>query len=137
MKKKAVFLAVMAVLAAAAVWLLALPTDRQLIATDSTHDNVEYLRADSTKLDAGRRLRFAAYDPDCGTVQLCFSVKKGDRALGQGEDLAITVNGTAVETWSHFTHSTWKQDYFNVLLADVEGGAQITFTCDGQTITIQ
>ena len=137
MKKKAVFLAVMAVLAAAAVWLLALPTDRQLIATDSTHDNVEYLRADSTKLDAGRRLRFAAYDPDCGTVQLCFSVKKGDRALGQGEDLAITVNGTAVETWSHFTRSTWKRDYVNILLADVEGGAQITFTYDGQTITIQ
>ena len=138
MKKKAVFLAVMAVLAAAAVWLLAaLPADRQLIATDSTHDNIQYLSVDAPDMKEGRRLRFAAYDPDCGTVQLCFSVKKGDRALGQGEDLAITVNGTAVETWSHFTHSTWKRDYVNVLLADVEGGAQITFTCDGQTITIQ
>ena len=136
--KKAIFLAVAAVLMVVVVWLvIALPTDRQLIATDSTHDNVEYLRADSTKLDAGRRLRFAAYDPDCGMVQLCFSVKKGDRALWQGKDLAITVNGTAVETWSHFTHSTWKQDYFNTLLADVESGAQITFTYDGQTITIE
>ena len=136
--KKAIFLAATAVLAAVVVWLLiALPADRQLIATDSTHDNVEYLRADNTKLDAGRRLRFAAYDPDCGMVQLCFAVKKGDRALGQGEDLAITVNGTAVETWSHFTHSTWKQDYFNVLLAGVAPDAQITFTYGGQTITIQ
>ena len=136
--KKAIFLAAAAVLMVVVVWLvIALPTDRQLIATDSAHDNVEYLRADSTKLDAGRRLRFAAYDPDCGMVQLCFAVQKGDRAFWQGEDLAIAVNGTAVETWSHFTHATWKQDYFNVLLADVERGAQITFTYDGQTITIE
>ena len=136
--KKAIFLAAAAVLMVVVVWLvIALPTDRQLIATDSTHDNVEYLRADNTKLDAGRRLRFAAYDPACGMVQLCFSLKKGDRAFWQGKDLAITVNGTAVETWSHFTHATWKQDYFNVLLADVESGAQITFTYDGQTITIE
>ena len=136
--KKVIFLAAAAVFMVVVVWLvIALPTDRQLIATDSTHDNVEYMRADNTKLDAGRRLRFAAYDPDCGMVQLCFAVKKGDRAFWQAKDLAITVNGTAVETWSHFTHSTWKQDYFNILLADVESGAQITFTYDGQTITIK
>ena len=138
MTKKTVSLAAITLLAAVVVWLLiALPTDRQLIATDSTHDNVEYLRADSTKLDAGRRLRFAANDPDCGTVQLCFSLKKGDRAFWQGKDLAITVNGTAVEKWEHLTHSTWKRDYFSILLAGVAPDAQITFTYGGQTITIQ
>ena len=138
MKKKAVFLTVMALLAAAAVWLLiALPTDRQLIATASTHDNVEYLRADSTKLDAGRRLRFAAYDPDCGMVQLCFSVKKNDRALRQGKDIAVALDGAALETWKFFTHTTWKRTYHNFLLENVAPGAQITFTYHGQTITIE
>lgn len=138
MKKKAVFLTVMALLAAAAVWLLiALPTDRQLIATASTHDNIQYLTADAPKLEGGRRLRFAVYDADCGTVQLCFSVKKNDRALRQGKDITIAVNGTVLETWKHFTHSTWKRDYFNFLLENVAPGAQITFTYHGQTITIE
>ena len=136
--KKAIFLAATAVLAAVVVWLvIVLPTDRQLIATDSTHDNIQSLSADSTKLDGGRRLQFAAYDPDCCMVQLCFSVKKGDRALKQGGDLSIAVNGTEEETWSYFTHSTWKQDYCNIFLADVESGAQITFTYDGKVITIE
>ena len=138
MKKKAVFLTVMALLAAAAVWLLiALPTDRQLIATASTHDNIQYLTADAPKLEGGRRLRFAAYDADCGTVQLCFSVKKNDRALRQGKDIAVAVDGAALETWKFFTHTTWKRTYHNFLLENVAPGAQITFTYHGQTITIE
>ena len=138
MKKKAVFLTVMALLAAAAVWLLiALPTDRQLIATASTHDNIQSLTADAPKLEGGRRLRFAAYDPDCGMVQLCFSVKKNDRALRQGKDITIAVDGAALETWKFFTHTTWKRTYHNFLLENVAPGAQITFTYHGQTITIE
>ena len=138
MKKKAVFLTVMALLAAAAVWLLiALPTDRQLIATASTHDNIQYLTADAPKLEGGRRLRFAAYDADCGMVQLCFSVKKNDRALRQGKDIAVAVDGAALETWKFFTHTTWKRTYHNFLLENVAPGAQITFTYHGQTITIE
>ena len=138
MKKKAVFLTVMALLAAAAVWLLiALPTDRQLIATASTHDNIQYLTADAPKLEGGRRLRFAAYDADCGTVQLCFSVKKNDRALRQGKDIAVAVDGAALETWKFFTHTTWKRTYHNFLLENVAPGAQITFTYHGQPITIE
>ena len=133
--KKAMFLAAMAALVLCL--LLALPTDRKLLATDSTHENNQYLSADAPTLGQQRRLRFAVYDPDCGMVQLCFAVKKGDRAFWQGEDLAITVNGAAVETWSHFTHSTWKRDYCSILLVDVAPGAQITFTYDGQTITIE
>ena len=138
MKKKAIFLTVMALLAAAAVWLLiALPTDRQLIATASTHDNIQSLTADAPKLEGGRRLRFAAYDADCGTVQLCFSVKKNDRALRQGKDIAVAVDGAALETWKFFTHTTWKRTYHNFLLENVAPGAQITFTYHGQTITIE
>ena len=138
MKKKAVFLTVMALLAAAAVWLLiALPTDRQLIATDSTHDSIQSLTADAPKLEGGRRLRFAAYDADCGMVQLCFSVKKNDRALRQGKDITIAVDGAALETWKFFTHTTWKRTYHNFLLENVAPGAQITFTYHGQTITIE
>ena len=138
MKKKAVFLTVMALLAAAAVWLLiALPTDRQLIATASTHDNIQSLTADAPKLEGGRRLRFAAYDADCGMVQLCFSVKKNDRALRQGKDIAVAVDGAALETWKFFTHTTWKRTYHNFLLENVAPGAQITFTYHGQTITIE
>jgi hypothetical protein len=138
MKKKAVFLTAMALLAAAAVWLLiALPTDRQLIATASTHDNIQYLTADAPKLEGGRRLRFAAYDADCGTVQLCFSVKKNDRALRQGKDIAVALDGAALETWKFFTHTTWKRTYHNFLLENVAPGAQITFTYHGQTITIE
>ena len=138
MKKKAVFLTVMALLAAAAVWLLiALPTDRQLIATASTHDNIQSLTADAPKLEGGRRLRFAAYDADCGMVQLCFSVKKNDRALRQGKDITIAVDGAALETWKFFTHTTWKRTYHNFLLENVAPGAQITFTYHGQTITIE
>lgn len=136
MKKKAILLAAMAALAA--VWLLiALPTDRQLIATDSTHDNIEYLTADAPKLEGGRQLRFAAYDADCGMVQLCFSVKTNDRALRQGKDIAVAVDGAALETWKFFTHTTWKRTYHNFLLENVAPGAQITFTYDGQTITIE
>jgi len=135
--KRAIFLAAAAVLMVVAVWLLiALPADRQLIATDSTHDNIQYLSVDAPDLKEGRRLRFAAYDPDCDMVQLCFSVQKGDKALGQGEDIAIAVDGAALETWKHFTHSTWKRVYYNFLLENVAPGAQITFTYDGQTITI-
>ena len=138
MKKKAIFLTVMALLAAAAVWLLiALPTDRQLIATASTHDNIQSLTADAPKLEGGRRLRFAAYDADCGMVQLCFSVKKNDRALRQGKDIAVAVDGAALETWKFFTHTTWKRTYHNFLLENVAPGAQITFTYHGQTITIE
>ena len=136
MKKKAILLAAMAALAA--VWLLiALPTDRQLIATVSTHDNIEYLTADAPKLEGGRQLRFAAYDADCGMVQLCFSVKTNDRALRQGKDIAVAVDGAALETWKFFTHTTWKRTYHNFLLENVAPGAQITFTYDGQTITIE
>ena len=136
--KKVIFLASAAVLMVVVVWLvIALPTDRQLIATDSTHENIQYLSVDAPELKEGRQLRFAAYDPDCGMVQLCFAVQKSDRAFWQGKDLTITVNGAAVETWSLFTHSTWKQVYFNFLLEDVAPGAQITFTYDGQTITIE
>ena len=136
MKKKAILLAAMAALAA--VWLLiALPTDRQLIATDSTHDNIEYPTADAPKLEGGRQLRFAAYDADCGMVQLCFSVKTNDRALRQGKDIAVAVDGAALETWKFFTHTTWKRTYHNFLLENVAPGAQITFTYDGQTITIE
>ena len=136
MKKKAILLAAMAALAA--VWLLiALPTDRQLIATDSTHDNIEYLTADAPKLEGGRQLRFAAYDADCGMVQLCFSVKTNDRALRQGKDIAVAVDGAALETWKFFTHTTWKRTYHNFLLENVAPGAQITFTYDGQTITME
>ena len=138
MKKKAIFLTVMALLAAAAVWLLiALPTDRQLIATASTHDNIQSLTADAPKLEGGRRLRFAAYDADCSMVQLCFSVKKNDRALRQGKDIAVAVDGAALETWKFFTHTTWKRTYHNFLLENVAPGAQITFTYHGQTITIE
>ena len=136
MKKKAILLAAMAALAA--VWLLiALPTDRQLIATDSTHDNIEYLTADAPKLEGGRQLRLAAYYADCGMVQLCFSVKTNDRALRQGKDIAVAVDGAALETWKFFTHTTWKRTYHNFLLENVAPGAQITFTYDGQTITIE
>ena len=135
--KRAIFLAAAAVLMVVAVWLLiALPADRQLIATDSTHDNIQYLSVDAPDLKEGRRLRFAAYDPDCDMVQLCFSVQKGDKALGQGEDIAIAVDGAALETWKYFTHSTWKRVYYNFLLENVAPSAQITFTYDGQTITI-
>lgn len=135
MKKKAILLAA---IAAVAVWMLiALPTDRQLISTASTHANIQYLTVDTPKLTGQHRLRFAAYDPDCDMVQLCFSVQKGDRALWQGKDITIAVNGTALETWKFFTHSTWKRDYFNFLLENVEPGAQITFTFDGQTMTIE
>lgn len=135
--KRAIFLAAAAVLMVVAVWLLiALPADRQLIAMDSTHDNIQYLSVDAPDLKEGRRLRFAAYDPDCDMVQLCFSVQKGDKALGQGEDIAIAVDGAALETWKYFTHSTWKRVYYNFLLENVAPGAQITFTYDGQTITI-
>ena len=136
--KRAIFLAAAAVLMVVAVWLLiALPADRQLIATDSTHDNIQYLSVDAPDLKEGWRLRFAAYDPDCDMVQLCFSVQKGDKALGQGEDIAIAVDGAALETWKYFTHSTWKRVYYNFLLENVAPGAQITFTYDGQTITIE
>ena len=138
MKKKAILLAAMAALAAVIVGLLAvLPTDRQLIATESTHDNIQYLTADAPKLEGGRQLRFAAYDPDCGMVQLCFSVKTNDRALRQGKDIAIAVDGAALETWKFFTHTTWKRTYHNFLLENVAPGAQITFTYNGQTITIE
>ena len=136
--KKAIFLAAAAVLMVVVVWLvIALPTDRQLIATASTHDNIQYLTADAPKLEGGRRLRFAAYDADCGTVQLCFSVKKNDRALRQGKDIAVAVDGAALETWKFFTHTTWKRTYHNFLLENVAPGAQITFTYHGQTITIE
>ena len=135
--KKTLFLPAIIVLVTV-IWLLvALPTDRQLIGTDSTHENIQYLTADDSKLEGDRRLRFAAYDDDCGMVQLCFSLKKNDRAFWQGKDIAITVNGVEVETWSFFTHSTWKRRYFNFLLENVEVGAQITFTYNGQTITIE
>ena len=134
MKKKAILLAA---IAAVAIWLLiALPTDRQLISTASTHANIRYLTVDTPKLTGQHRLRFAAYDPDCDMVQLCFSVQKGDKALGQGEDIAIAVDGAALETWKYFTHSTWKRVYYNFLLENVAPGAQITFTYDGQTIII-
>ena len=136
--KKAIFLAAAAVLMVVVVWLvIALPTDRQLIATDSTHDNIQSLTADAPKLEGGRRLRFAAYDADCGMVQLCFSVKKNDRALRQGKDITIAVDGAALETWKFFTHTTWKRTYHNFLLENVAPGAQITFTYHGQTITIE
>ena len=136
--KKAIFLAAAAVLMVVVVWLvIALPTDRQLIATASTHDNIQSLTADAPKLEGGRRLRFAAYDADCGMVQLCFSVKKNDRALRQGKDIAIAVDGAALETWKFFTHTTWKRTYHNFLLENVAPGAQITFTYHGQTITIE
>ena len=138
MTKKTVSLAAITLLAAVVVWLLiALPTDRQLVATDSTHENIQYLTVDAPELKEGRQLRFAAYDADCGTVQLCFAVKKGDRAFWQAKDLAITVSGTTAEKWEHLTHSTWKRDYFSILLAGVAPDAQITFTYGGQTITIQ
>ena len=138
MKKKAILLAAMAALVAVIVGLLAvLPTDRQLIATESTHDNIQYLTADAPKLEGGRQLRFAAYDPDCGMVQLCFSVKTNDRALRQGKDITIAVDGAVLETWKYFTHSTWKRTYYNFLLENVVPGAQITFTYNGQTITIR
>ena len=136
--KKAIFLVAAAVLMVVVVWLvIALPTDRQLIATDSTHDNIQSLTADAPKLEGGRRLRFAAYDADCGMVQLCFSVKKNDRALRQGKDIAVAVDGAALETWKFFTHTTWKRTYHNFLLENVAPGAQITFTYHGQTITIE
>ena len=136
--KKAIFLAAAAVLMVVVVWLvIALPTDRQLIATASTHDNIQSLTADAPKLEGGRRLRFAAYDADCGMVQLCFSVKKNDRALRQGKDIAVAVDGAALETWKFFTHTTWKRTYHNFLLENVAPGAQITFTYHGQTITIE
>ena len=136
--KKAIFLAAAAVLMVVVVWLvIALPTDRQLIATASTHDNIQSLTADAPKLEGGRRLRFAAYDADCGMVQLCFSVKKNDRALRQGKDIAVALDGAALETWKFFTHTTWKRTYHNFLLENVAPGAQITFTYHGQTITIE
>ena len=136
-KRKPILLAAAAMLALVMCLAIILPMDRQLIATASTHDNIQSLTADAPKLEGGRRLRFAAYDADCGMVQLCFSVKKNDHALWKGKDIAITVNGTTVETWNHFTHSTWKRDYFNFLLENVAPGAQITFTYHGQTITIE
>ena len=136
-KRKPILVTVAVVLALVMCLAIILPTDRQLIATASTHENIQYLSADVLKLEGGRQLRFAAYDADCGMVQLCFSVKRNDDALRQGKDIAIAVNGAEVETWKFFTHSTWKRVYFNFLLEDVTPGAQITFTYNGQTITIE
>ena len=135
--KKNAFLPAIIVLAVVVWLLIALPTDRQLIATASTHENIQYLSADVPKLEENRQLRFAAYDADCGMVQLCFSVKKNDRALRQGKDIAVAVDGAALETWKFFTHTTWKRTYHNFLLENVAPGAQITFTYHGQTITIE
>ena len=136
-KRKSILLVAAAALVLV-MWLaIVLPTNRQLIGTESAHDNIQYLTADGSKLEGGRHLRFAAYDADCGMVQLCFSVKRNDNALRQGKDITITVNGTVLETWKYFTHSTWKRVYFNFLLEDVTPGAQITFTYNGQTITIE
>ena len=136
-KRKPILLVAAAMLALVMCLAIILPMDRQLIATASTHDNIQYLTADAPKLEGGRRLRFAAYDADCGTVQLCFSVKKNDRALRQGKDIAVAVDGAALETWKFFTHTTWKRTYHNFLLENVAPGAQITFTYHGQTITIE
>ena len=136
-KRKSILLVAAAVLVLV-MWLaIVLPTNRQLIGTASAHDNIQYLTADDSKLEGGRHLRFATYDAGCDMVQLCFSVKRNDYALWQGKDITIAVNGTVLETWKHFTHSTWKRDYFNFLLEDVTPGAQITFTYNGQTITIE
>ena len=69
-RRKSILLAAAAVLALV-MWLAIVPpTNRQLIATDSTHENIQYLSADVLKLEGGRQLRFAAYDADCGMVQL-------------------------------------------------------------------
>ena len=116
--------------------VLGRPSDRRLISTPSNHENVQVLTADSTRIDGNKRLLFAVYDADCGMVQLCFSVRKADRLLLNGPNVALTVDGVTVERHSRLSHTTWKRSYVSFLLEDVEPGAQITFTYNDQTITI-
>ena len=36
-----------------------------------------------------------------------------------------------------FAHTTWKRTYFSFLIEDVSEGSLITFTYNGQTISIE
>ena len=137
-KTKNLFTIAITTLALAVILLLVvLPTNQRLISTASTHTNIDYLTSDTSLLNENRRLHFAIYDADCDMVQLCFSLRPNDRAFWQGKKIAITINGTKVEKWEHFTFSTWKKDYFNFLLHDVPPGSLISFTYNGQTINIK
>lgn len=118
-------------------WTFVVPTDCQLVSTPSTHKNIYHLSADSAHLAGNRWLRFAVYDADCDVVQLCFSLKKGDRDLWDGEKIILTVDGEERGKYSMFAHTTWKRTYFSFLIEDVSEGSLITFTYNGQTISIE
>lgn len=137
-KRKIVLVAVVSALVAVLCLALVLPTNGQLIMTPSTHEHIQYLSIDSPKLDGNSVLRFAAYDADCGVVQLCFAVGKNVNQFHYVSDnLTLLVNGEPVQDFSQAAHTTWKRKYVMILIDEVKPDSSICLTYGGQTITIQ
>ena len=136
--KKKLVLGVIAAAFVALCLALVFPTDDQLLMTPSTHDKNRYLSIDDSKLAGSNVLRFAAYDADCGVVQLCFAVGKNVNQFDYvSDDLTLYINGEAVESFSQAAHTTWKRKYVMILIDEVDLDAQICLTYGGKTITIQ
>lgn len=135
-KKLKLFILSFASFAAVIAWCIIFPTDAELVMTPSTHERIEFLHADASKLHDGVLLRFALHDPDCDSVQLCFSVPKQGTASFDGTGLQILVDDSAVETYSITSRTTWKRRYVMILIRDIHSFSDITLISEGTSITI-
>ncbi len=113
---------------------LQLTEKRNLIMTPSTHNQVVFLETKNERLSSKYKVRFCLYDPECDYIQVCIKIPKDDRTLRSNPDkLTFLIDGRERPGYSHLTTTTWKGDYFIILIDQVPEFEKFECTYEGET----
>lgn len=95
--------------------------ERNLIMTDSTHENIVYLKMDNADFIPEHKVMFCIYDSDSHEIQLCLKEFSKDKRFFQFRPAAVEyyVDDRKIDSCSWLSQTEWWGKYDIVLLKNV------------------
>lgn len=118
------------------VWLLYLQftEKKNLIATPSSHKQVVFLETKNERLSSKYKVYFCLYDRECDYIQICIKVPRNEEMLWQQLlNLEFYIDDEKRGDYSHLGDTTWKGEYYMILLDNVPEFETLQILYEGNT----
>ena len=118
------------------MWLLYLQftEKKNLIATPSSHKQIVFLETKNERLSSKYKVYFCLYDKECDYIQICIKVPRNEEMLWQQLiTLEFYIDGEKRGDYAHLGDTTWKGEYFNVLLDNIPEFETLQILYEGNT----
>lgn len=91
-----------------------------LVATPSTHNQIKWLDIDDACWKNNCKVRYCLYDEECNYIQVCLVLPNRNSFFSDAPAMRIFVDGREILVYERNTDSTWRGQYLNVFLSDIE-----------------